>query len=710
MQNTFLLIEMRTPEIRNILYSPYFLALLLTIIVILFLPDMFSKYKVEQIKRGKTDNIDEIDYYYDLDGDGNSEKIESFISGQDHYCIQVFAPGGGIIDQWNFTHKLPGLGDRLIAGDYDGDGQKEIYTLSQQQDSLFLYGVIPVENGRYFIKRRFITTLNSVDNKIEYSITNFNLVDLNRDSLKELIFVIHSGFSLQPRAIYSYCINEDSLIMSPPCASIIGDIKFFDLNEDGYPEIIGGMGAAGNIRDTSGIPYSDYSAWLMVFDHNLNYLFEPKEFPGFHSNLSVQPYYRNGKRAILTFYNHTGSRDNYPVLLLYNYKGDVITQHKFPKSPKYEASLIKDSKSGYWIINDRGEARKIGKDLQIVKTLNFETEIFRKPLILDIDGDTKPEYIFKKRNSQNGIVFREGFTKPVEFELPGGLGTNSHSIIETAGKPPQLYLQKGNNFAIYKYGYNYLYPLRYPVYLGIYLAVLLIILLIRKLQQMQIRDKLLLQNRISELQLKTINNQLNPHFILNAFNSIASLLKREKGDVAYNYFIKFSNLVKSNLLSADQISRTIEEELSMVTDYLDIQILRFENRFKYEIEVDKDVDPKWKIPKMTIQNYIENAVKHGLKHKQSGGLLKINIERKNNHISIQITDNGIGRAEASKLNSGSTGMGMQVMDHYFSLLNKYNSVKIRQQITDLYDENGNPAGTKVEVEIPVNIKYNIARV
>ncbi len=396
--------------------------------------------------------------------------------------------------------------------------------------------------------------------------------------------------------------------------------------------------------------------------------------------------------------------------MLYNYKGDVIAQNKFSKSPKYEAGIIKDGKSGYWIINDHGVARKIGKDLQIVKTLSFETEIFQKPLILDIDGDTKQEYIFMKRNSQNGIVFREGFTKPVEFELPGGHGTNSHSIIETAGKPPQLYLQKGNNFAIYKYGYNYLYPLRYPVYLGIYLAVLLIILLIRKLQQMQIRDKLLLQNRISELQLKTINNQLNPHFTLNAFNSIASLLKREKGDVAYNYFIKFSNLVKSNLLSADQISRTIEEELSMVTDYLDIQVLRFENRFKYEIEVDKDVDPKWKIPKMTIQNYIENAVKHGLKHKQSGGLLKINIERKNNHISIQITDNGIGRAEASKLNSGSTGMGMQVMDHYFSLLNKYNSVKIKQQITDLYDENGNPAGTKVVVEIPVNIKYNIARV
>ncbi len=227
---------------------------------------------------------------------------------------------------------------------------------------------------------------------------------------------------------------------------------------------------------------------------------------------------------------------------------------------------------------------------------------------------------------------------------------------------------------------------------------------------MQLRDKLLLQNQISELQLKTINNQLNPHFTLNAFNSIASLLKKEKGDTAYDYFIKFSNLVKSNLLSADQISRTIEEELNMVRNYLDIQKLRFEDRFIYDISINDNVDTKWKIPKMTIQNYIENAVKHGLKDKKSDGLLQIDISKNNNHISIHITDNGVGRKRASKTKTDSTGMGMLVMNHYFTLLNKYNSVKIKQEIVDLYDEKGNPAGTKVILEIPINIKYNMSQV
>ncbi|OQX75189.1 MAG: hypothetical protein B6D64_12110, partial [Bacteroidetes bacterium 4484_276] len=234
------------------------------------------------------------------------------------------------------------------------------------------------------------------------------------------------------------------------------------------------------------------------------------------------------------------------------------------------------------------------------------------------------------------------------------------------------------------------------------------ILLIRKLQRIQIRDKLILQNQISELQLKTINNQLNPHFTLNAFNSIASLLKKEKGDIAYNFFIKFSNLVKSNLLSADQISRTINEELEMVKDYLDIQMLRLGNSFTYNIEIDANVNTDWKIPKMTIQNYIENALKHGLKDKKNDGLIRIGIKRKNSHISIQITDNGIGREKASQLRSDSTGMGMMVMNQYFALLNKYNSVKIKQEIVDLYDENGEPAGTMVLLEIPINTKYNVS--
>ncbi|MCD4696602.1 MAG: histidine kinase [Bacteroidales bacterium] len=697
---------MKLTQPKNILYSPYFLAFILSFIIVLFLPDLFLKYKVEVVNKGQTKHKDEIIYYSDLDGDGNSEKIKSFISGQDHYCIQVSDHEGGHIDQWNFTQKLPGYEERLIAGDYNRDGQKEIYTLSQKQDSLFLYGIIPVEEGEYTIKRRFITLLNSIDNKIRYSITDFNLVNLNNDSLKELVFGIHSGSSLQPRSICIYNIPEDSLIMSPLSGSVIGDLKFIDLKGNGYLEIIGGMGAAGNIHNSTGIPYSDYSAWLMVFDRKLNHLFEPKEFPGFHTSLSVQPYKINGNNLILALYTHTGSKDNYPVLTLYNYNGEIIAQNKFPKSPKYKSYLLKDNKKGFWIINEHGAMQKIDKNLLVAKTLDFETEITPQPIILDIDGDTKPEYIFYKRDNRNAIVFREGFVDPIEFELPGIKGRRSQSIIKSLEEQPKLYLQNGNDFAIYQYGYNYLYLLRFPVYLGIYVSILLLILLIRKLQRIQIRDKLLLQNQISELQLKTINNQLNPHFTLNAFNSIASLLKKEKGDIAYNYFIKFSNLVKSNLLSADQISVSIDDELKMVKNYLDIQKLRFKNSFKYDIKIDTNVDTNWKIPKMTIQNYIENAVKHGFKNKKSDGLLQININRKNNHISITISDNGDGRKKASETETGSTGMGMMVMNQYFTLLNKYNSVKINQEIVDLYDNDGKAAGTEVILEIPINMKCN----
>ena len=672
---------------------------------------MFSKYDVKLIKEGKTKYQDEIIYYFDLDGDGNSDKILSFLAPQEFHCVQVFDHDGGVIDQWNLNGILPGKNRRLIVGNYNDDNISEIYTFSQSGDSVLLSAFTPVEKGTYFIKNRFVSTVDEIDGRIEYGINELSLTDLNNDGFNELVFSIASGFSLQPRKIFIYDIMGDSLMSSPKSGNVMGDLKFVDFNHDGYKEIIGNMGAAGNIQDSIDIQYSDYSAWLMVFDHKLNFLFSPLEFPGFKSCVLVQPYSNESKASMMVLFNHEGSKENKPCLYTLNTSGIVIKEKALPFSNKISRYLLKSEEQPYryYIIDQNGIIQRINQDLELGTIIDLETSIYPKPFAtLDLDGDHVSEYLLNETNQKSSIITRNDFSDPVKIDFPSkNIGHISNADLIKVNNQTHLFYQRGQDFYIYKYGFNRLHLLKYPIYLGIFLLTFLLILLIRKIQQIQISEKLELQNDITQLQLKTINNQLDPHFTFNAFNAIASLLKKEKGEIAYDYFIKFSNLVRSNLLSADKISRSLEEEVQMVKNYLDIQKLRMNSMFDYKFNIDQNLDTNIKIPKMTIQNYAENAVKHGLKNRGEDGLLIINIKQNSGHLAISIEDNGIGRKATQGIENDSTGLGLSMMQQYFNLLNQYNSIKIQHKIIDLYDDRGKATGTKVILNIPLNINYNL---
>ncbi len=213
---------------------------------------------------------------------------------------------------------------------------------------------------------------------------------------------------------------------------------------------------------------------------------------------------------------------------------------------------------------------------------------------------------------------------------------------------------------------------------------------------------------IAKLQFKALRSLIDPHFTFNAINSIASMVYREDRDEAYKYFTKFSKLIRSAFDTSDKTTRSIKEELSFVTNYLDIEKMRFKDRFDYTIELDKRINHEWKIPKMIIQIYVENSIKHGLIEKTSGGLIKINVDMESETLGIAIEDNGVGRKNSIEHNSRNTlGRGTNMMKDYFKLLNKFNESKITTTTIDLADANGNPLGTRVEVKIPLNYKYNL---
>ena len=201
---------------------------------------------------------------------------------------------------------------------------------------------------------------------------------------------------------------------------------------------------------------------------------------------------------------------------------------------------------------------------------------------------------------------------------------------------------------------------------------------------------------------------MNPHFTFNVFNTISSIILKES-ESAYKPFLQFSTLIRNTLESSDQIARTIREETEYLSAYLELEKLRFPDLFEYDISVDDLVDTNMRIPKMLLQTYVENAIKHGLRPKGENGLITILFQIEGKLLKISVEDNGVGRKRAKELNTGTTGFGLRIMDQYFELFNEYNEAKIKHRIIDLFSDDGTASGTKVEVFVPLNFSYKLKK-
>lgn len=229
---------------------------------------------------------------------------------------------------------------------------------------------------------------------------------------------------------------------------------------------------------------------------------------------------------------------------------------------------------------------------------------------------------------------------------------------------------------------------------------LILFLIIRQILVSQ-RKKAQAEKEKIELQLKTIKNQIDPHFAFNAINMIGSLVYKNDPDTVYDYFSKFAKLIRSTLQDSAKIARPLKDEIEFVKNYIEIQKTRFKGKFDYEIKMDDSIDTGINVPKMIIQTYVENAIKHGLMHKQSKGLLSINIWQKNNRMRITITDDGIGREKAKDLSKTGTKKGLLIVQQIFGMYNKLNKHQIKQEIIDLFDEHHKACGTQVILTIEI---------
>ena len=224
----------------------------------------------------------------------------------------------------------------------------------------------------------------------------------------------------------------------------------------------------------------------------------------------------------------------------------------------------------------------------------------------------------------------------------------------------------------------------------------------RKKQRHEVEN----ERKISELRLLAIQNQMEPHFTYNALNTIAAAVLKEEKMVAYNYFVKLSHLMRTILQYNNQLITTLDEEIAFVSTFVQIQQFRFTDKFDFIVEVAGDVNTQTIIPKMCIQTFVENAIKHGLMSKPDKGQLKVSVFYEGEFLCIHVADNGIGQEKAQLLKTGGSSNGLKIMKGYFDHFNLLNTKKLEWQMEDLatFDKKSN--GTAVYIRIPKGFVYS----
>jgi ligand-binding sensor domain-containing protein len=240
------------------------------------------------------------------------------------------------------------------------------------------------------------------------------------------------------------------------------------------------------------------------------------------------------------------------------------------------------------------------------------------------------------------------------------------------------------------------------------LFLLVIFFLIRKIVKrikLKEEDKTRTNKMIAEYQLTALQAQMNPHFIFNAINSIQGYILKKNEQQAYDYLAKFSKLIRMVLNNSQENLLSLKQELEMLQLYVELEQLRFDNIFEFELQVDNNVNEyEIQLPSMLIQPYVENAIWHGLMNleKNKKGKLLVHITTYNTILKITIEDNGIGRklAKTYSKQSGHTSVGMNLTEQRLTMINKlqnFESAKVN--VIDLCDENKEPVGTRVEIYI-----------
>ncbi len=689
-------------QIRSIFAYPVIIALAAGLVIIALIPPIFDKYKAEIVEHQNIFYNNHI-HYKDINENGFSERISISTVNHDYSYVNFYNQKKALSNVWNLKGKVNN--QSLNFADYDGDGSNEVYVLTLYKDSLFLnrYRINDTHHGES--EKRFITTIPKHYNNPDYDVSSIVHADLNGDNFQESVFSVYGKYSKKPRKVFCYDWANENLIQSKNSGVILQNVKKIKDVKNDKTYFTGDNAITNYFSDADTVPFPDSKAWLMVLNQKMEYAFEPIPFERQGTVLEVLPASNEDETMIVTLEKNMFDV-NTTKLHTYNLKGDHITSF-IPADEETRFSDIFKTNSlpsnQFYVSTENDKVLLMNHILEQIKS--YKVPLTQNSVFYTLDfGNNSTEKIIQWTPNKNRLaIYQHGFKDEALLELPEIKSNQITLSLKKTDNKKQLSVKDLNHWYLISYTRNNTYFLKYLLYATIFIFLFLIAYAIQK----SIVVRSLEQERImSRLKLTTLKNQIDPHFTLNALNAIGLSILKDQKNTSYNNLQRFSQLIRNTLTEADSMTRSLEDEVQFVEDYISIMQVRYKNLFDYRIEIDEQVDIMMPVPKMIIQSFTENAINHGLRQKCAKGNLIINLNKVKEVVEILIEDNGIGRAEAGKSKHESTGKGNQIIAEYVALFNKYNKNKITYKIEDLYD-NRKAAGTRVIINIPENYDYKI---
>jgi hypothetical protein len=223
----------------------------------------------------------------------------------------------------------------------------------------------------------------------------------------------------------------------------------------------------------------------------------------------------------------------------------------------------------------------------------------------------------------------------------------------------------------------------------------------------ELEQKNKVQKQLAELEQKALQAQMNPHFIFNCLNSIQQFILVNDSASANRFLNIFASLIRETLENSVVKKINLKREIEYITKYLDLEKMRFGNKFQYRINIGIDIEMV-DIPVMLIQPFVENALRHGIRYRNDDeGLVELDFSGDENVLVCIVRDNGVGRAKSMELKSSShieyQSRGMELTQRRMEILNHTGEETVDIQIKDLIKENGEASGTEVIITIIQNL-------
>ena len=338
--------------------------------------------------------------------------------------------------------------------------------------------------------------------------------------------------------------------------------------------------------------------------------------------------------------------------------------------------------------------------------LNYDDNFFSIEFsALDFTNPSKNKYAFKLENYDEDWNFRDADRRMAEYTnvSPGTyefrvIGSNNDGVWNEEGSTLHIIiLPPWWDTLIFRLIFGAV------IFALLWSFIYWRIRMIKRKHEVEKRV-LAIEKELFDVQQKALQLQMNPHFIFNSLNAIQSFVIGNDTDKAIHYLSKFSQLMRLILSNSRETTIPIKDELKAVEHYMDIERLRFDDKFDYSIKVDRDIDDEFmEIPPMVIQPFVENAILHGLVHSPEQGHIALELQLQHNFIFCTIEDNGIGRKKAAEIRDSSgikrESRGMLITKERLEILNKQNKEKVAVKVIDLHDGEGNAKGTRVEINM-----------